>query len=71
MWDAHDGMGWWMLFGGVLWVAFFVGLAFLVATLGSREGRSEPPRPPETPLEIARRAHSTATTSVTRPWPTR
>jgi uncharacterized membrane protein len=27
MWYAHDGMGWWMLFGGVFWL-------FLIVTIG-------------------------------------
>lgn len=30
MWHAHDGMGWWMVFGGILWIIFWatvIGLA--------------------------------------------
>lgn len=40
MWDMHDGMGWWMLWGSVFWVLFFVGLAVLVAWLFANTSRS-------------------------------
>lgn len=30
MWYAHEGMGWWMVFGGILWVMFWVGVIALV-----------------------------------------
>ena len=28
MWHAHDGMGWWMLFGGVFWLVFLAAIIF-------------------------------------------
>ena len=33
MWHAHDGMGWWMVFGGGLWVLFLVLIAVLILTM--------------------------------------
>lgn len=30
MWGVHDGMGWWMVFGGFLWLLFWVTVVYLV-----------------------------------------
>jgi hypothetical protein len=30
-WHAGEGMGWWMLFGGLLWIAFWATLIYLAA----------------------------------------
>ncbi len=54
MWAVHEGMGWWMLFGGVFWVLFIGTLVYLFASTlgrspGGTQGRSE------TPLEVAKR----------------
>ena len=54
MWVAHDGMGWWMLFGGVFWLLFVGALVYLFSSTvdratGSPQGRPEPP------LEVAKR----------------
>jgi putative membrane protein len=48
-------MGWWMLFGGVLWVAFWGAVIYLVVRL-VRGG----PRAPrgEEPIEIAKRRYA-------------
>ncbi len=56
MWGFHDGMGWWMVFGGVWMLAFWavmVGLLIWGVTkvAGNRPGRSDSD---ETPLDIAR-----------------
>jgi len=29
MWYAHDGMGWWMVFGGILMILFWGGIIAL------------------------------------------
>ena len=66
MWHAHDGMAWWMLFGGLLWLAFW---AFMVYAISSflTDRKSAPtvdaePRPPrprhEDPMDIARRRYA-------------
>jgi putative membrane protein len=30
MWEMHEGMGWWMVFGGILMVLFWAGIIGLV-----------------------------------------
>lgn len=54
MWAAHDGMGWWMVFGGGLWLVFILGVLFLFTDAFGRS-QGTPERRPETPLEIAKR----------------
>lgn len=64
MWDGHDGMGWWMLWGSVLWIIFIFAVVFVAARLASGAGggsnsaaqRSEPFR--DTPLDVARRRYA-------------
>jgi putative membrane protein len=54
MWAAHDGMGWWMVFGGVFWVLFIGALVYVLASAADRgSGSSETGT--DTPLEIAKR----------------
>ena len=31
MWHAHEGMGWWMVFCGILWLLLVVGIIALIA----------------------------------------
>lgn len=57
MWAAHEGMGWWMLFGGIFWILFIVAMAYLISSTFNR-GIGNPP-PSETPLEIAKRRLAT------------
>lgn len=33
MWRAHDGAGWWMMWGGALWLLFWVAVAYVVVNL--------------------------------------
>jgi uncharacterized membrane protein len=35
MWHAHDGMGWWMVFGGVVGLVFLATVAWLLLTVFS------------------------------------
>lgn len=60
MWDGHDGMGWWMLWGSILWVVFIVAIVMVTARLSDdgRRADNTRPSPPETPLEIARRRYA-------------
>ena len=53
MWGAHEGMGWWMLFGGVFWVLFIMSLVYLFT--GAFDRGPRPEARSETPLEIAKR----------------
>jgi uncharacterized membrane protein len=53
MWHANDGMGWWMVFGSVLWILFWVSVVYLVARAAFRpERRGEHT---SDAIEIARR----------------
>ena len=52
MWAAHEGMGWWMLFGGVFWILFIGALAYLFAF---DRGTGTPQVHVEAPMEIAKR----------------
>ena len=61
MWGMHDGMGWWMLWGSLIWLVFLVAVGLLVAwvvqqTQSSRETDRGLHR--ETALDIARRRYA-------------
>jgi putative membrane protein len=55
MWHAHDGMGWWMVFGGVLWLLFWGSIVWLIVG-GRFQGERHPP--PREPLDIARERYA-------------
>jgi len=56
MWDMHDGMGWWMVFG-MIWVALFWGAIIWAIVWGiSRTTGSH--RTDDEPLEIARKRYA-------------
>lgn len=64
MWDGHDGMGWWMLWGSILWIVFIVAVIVVTVQLagasnrkGASSGHTMPP-PAETPLDILRRRYA-------------
>jgi putative membrane protein len=65
MWHVDDGMGWWMVFGGLFWLVTLALLGYLFVALLSpaREPREprEPPPPAarrESPLEVAQRRYA-------------
>jgi putative membrane protein len=63
MWDAHEGMGWWMVWGSALWLLLVVAVIFLLARVTPHgDSRSQQPPSPsvrqETPLEIAKRRYA-------------
>ena len=54
MWHANDGMGWWMVFGGVFWLLFLASMIYLFFSAAThREPRSEASG--GEPMDIARR----------------
>lgn len=57
MWGAHDGMGWWMLFG-MIWMVIFSGAAIWLIAWGVTQlsGRDRHDR--EGALDIARRRYA-------------
>jgi putative membrane protein len=60
MWGAHEGMGWWMVFGGIWMVIFWGVIIWLIVwgigqgSRGSTDGR----RNEDAPLEIAKRRYA-------------
>ncbi|MEX2159484.1 MAG: SHOCT domain-containing protein [Dehalococcoidia bacterium] len=54
MWGMHDGMGWWMVFGGVWMVLFWGAIIWLIVWSVSRLGGDHGPAR-EAPMDIARR----------------
>jgi putative membrane protein len=56
MWGMHDGMGWWMVFGGLWTLLFWGGLIWLIVWGMSR--LVAPSRESDSPLEIARRRYA-------------
>ena len=58
MWGYHDGMGWWMLFGGLSMAIFWalaLGLAVWAVNRFSGQSNGEHQERGESALEIARR----------------
>jgi len=45
MWDGHDGMGWWMVWGSILWVVFIVAIVMVTARLSDDGRRADNTRP--------------------------
>lgn len=57
MWHTVDGMGWWMLFGGI-WMLLFWGAIIWLAVWGVGQLSGASRRDRDTPLEIARRRYA-------------
>ncbi len=57
MWHANDGMGWWMIFGGALWLLFWASVVYLFVATIIRPGHHHDHRAgePEDAMDIARR----------------
>jgi putative membrane protein len=58
-WGIHDGIGWWMVFGGVWMLLFWAAIIGLVVWgIRAITGSTGSPVNLEEPLEIARRRYS-------------
>jgi len=55
-WHAGAGMGWWMLFGGFLWVMFWGTVIYLVVSLVRRSQTDSRER--EDPIDVAKRRYA-------------
>lgn len=57
MWGFHDGMGWWMLFGGMWMFVFWAIVIGVVVWSAGRLGKgySRPSDEEELPLDIAKK----------------
>ena len=52
MWGVYEGMGWWMLFGGVWMVLFWGAVIFLIVwVMRALTERDQVPPKPEEPLK--------------------
>jgi putative membrane protein len=58
MWYMHEGMGWWMVFGGVWMVIFWGGLIALTVWGITRLNRRDDSSPKHDPLDIARERYA-------------
>ncbi|MBI2912699.1 MAG: SHOCT domain-containing protein [Chloroflexi bacterium] len=66
MWHAGDGMGWWMLWGGLFMLLFWGSIIALIvwgvqAATRRETGQSQPPQSSAgraTPLEIAKERYA-------------
>ena len=55
-WDDGWGMGWWMLFGGLLWLAFWGAVIYLIVAFARSSGRRQAPH--DDPLDILKRRYA-------------
>jgi putative membrane protein len=62
MWYMHDGWGWWMVFGGIWMLLFWIAVIWLVVwgirTLVRREGPKSGTSEKRDPLEIAKERYA-------------
>jgi len=62
MWQAHEGMGWWMVFGGIVMILFWVGVfalvVWVIARLVGHEGSRSAAGKKYNPLDIARERYA-------------
>jgi putative membrane protein len=62
MWQAHEGMGWWMVFGGIVMILFWVGVfalvVWVIARLVGHEGSRSVEGKKHNPLDIARERYA-------------
>ncbi len=56
MWHSDDGMGWWMLFGAILFTLFWVSMFWVFLQATRRDDRSGPAE--DSPLQIARQRYA-------------
>lgn len=56
MW--HDGMGWWMVFGGLWMLVFWVGLIALVVWGISKLSQRDGSTPRHSPLDVAKERYA-------------
>jgi putative membrane protein len=57
MWGAHDGMGWWMVFGMIWMVVFWGAVIWAIVRAAMRIGEGRRERE-ESALDIARRRYA-------------
>ncbi len=61
MWDASEGMGWWMVFGSVFWIIIVGVVVYAFARVfesGGQASALSQASAPATPIEIAQRRYA-------------
>lgn len=62
MWQAHEGMGWWMVFGGIVTILFWAGVfalvVWVIARLVGHESSGSASGRKSNPLDIARERYA-------------
>jgi putative membrane protein len=62
MWKAHEGMGWWMVFGAIVTILFWAGVfalvVWVIARLAGHEGSKPEAGGKHNPLDIARERYA-------------
>ena len=58
MWYMHEGMGWWMVFGGIFTLVFWGGLIALIVWGITRLTRRDSSTPNSNPLDIAKERYA-------------
>jgi len=58
MWETNEGMGWWMVFGGILWILFWASLIYLFVTAIVRPGRHGEAGEQASAMELAKRRYA-------------
>lgn len=62
MWHHHEGMGWWMVFGGLwmllFWGAIIAGIVWIVRKLYGHDESIASARKREDPLDIAKERYA-------------
>ena len=58
MWYMHEGMGWWMVFGGVWMVVFWGGLIALIAWGITKLSRRDDSTPKHDSLNVAKERYA-------------
>ena len=58
MWYMHEGMGWWMVFGGVWMVLFWGGLIALIVWGITKLSRRNGSTTKQDPLDIAKERYA-------------
>jgi putative membrane protein len=57
-WHIGNGMGWWMLWGSFLWIAFWAFVIYAIVSLVRGSQPDKPERHNDEPIEIAKRRYA-------------
>lgn len=58
MWNMHEGIGWWVIFRWIWFLAFFGGLVYLVVWIVRKTSDKSSAGTSSTPLDIARERYA-------------